>query len=452
MDGAIAEAREIARAHARRVRAVAVRQPGEPRRSTRARRAHEILGAMEGLSIDAFVAGGRHRRHGERRRAASCEGASRRARHRGRARRVRDHLARRARSHEDPGHRRRVRARELRRVRRRRGAHRARRRRLAHEAAARAREGLLVGISAGANVFVALAARATSSAKARTSSPCSATPESAISASTSTSRARRGRSRSNRTARMRPSDSSSPVARARRRRRRARLSGGARARARGRRHHRHRATTTSSMPQPASPDPVPTTRTSGSRRSRRQPLRSCASCRTCASSVIATRMLPENAVELASRYDVVVEGSDNFATKFLVADACALARRPGRARAPPCAGTARRSRSGANGGPCYRCLFEDLPRENAPNCAEAGVVGPVVGVVGARAGGSRALDPARRGRRRDARHVRRQDARRAPSRIPRRAGCPLCGDKRAHPAHRSRSLRHPTPATPRHTS
>ncbi|MEO8875965.1 MAG: HesA/MoeB/ThiF family protein [Polyangiaceae bacterium] len=95
-----------------------------------------------------------------------------------------------------------------------------------------------------------------------------------------------------------------------------------------------------------------------------------------------TRFLPHNAVELAEMYDLVVEGSDNFPTKFLVADACAIAKRPVvHASALRWIGTA--FAVAALGAPCYRCLFEDLPPDDAPNCATAGVIGPVVGVVGA---------------------------------------------------------------------
>ena len=95
-----------------------------------------------------------------------------------------------------------------------------------------------------------------------------------------------------------------------------------------------------------------------------------------------TRLLPDNARQIVREYDLVVEGSDNFATKFMTADACALE------RVAVVHGSAVRWHGtafavAATGGPCYRCLFEDIPHEHAPSCAEAGVMGPVVGIVAA---------------------------------------------------------------------
>jgi molybdopterin/thiamine biosynthesis adenylyltransferase len=94
------------------------------------------------------------------------------------------------------------------------------------------------------------------------------------------------------------------------------------------------------------------------------------------------RLLPNNALSLVGQYDIVLEGSDNFATKFLAADACALAQvAVVHASAVRWVGTA--LAVGARAKPCYRCLFEDLPAEQTANCASAGVMGPVVGMVAA---------------------------------------------------------------------
>ncbi len=98
--------------------------------------------------------------------------------------------------------------------------------------------------------------------------------------------------------------------------------------------------------------------------------------------LVRSRFLPENARNLVARADLVIEGADNFATKFLVADACHLEARPVvHGAGIRWVGTA--WAVAPLGRPCYRCLFEDIPSGPQANCNAVGVMGPVVGIVGA---------------------------------------------------------------------
>jgi len=102
-----------------------------------------------------------------------------------------------------------------------------------------------------------------------------------------------------------------------------------------------------------------------------------------------TRLRPENAVEIVSQYDIVADGSDNFATRYLVNDACYFAKRPlVSAAVGPFDGyiTTIRGYERDTGGdprPNYRCLFPEAPPPGtvAP-CSEAGTLGAVAGVMG----------------------------------------------------------------------
>ena len=87
-----------------------------------------------------------------------------------------------------------------------------------------------------------------------------------------------------------------------------------------------------------------------------------------------------NVLELASGHDLVVDGSDRLATRYLVADACVLAGKPlVSAAIHRFEGQAFSYRPGA---PCYRCLFPESARAAAPSCAEAGVLGVLPGILG----------------------------------------------------------------------
>ena len=96
----------------------------------------------------------------------------------------------------------------------------------------------------------------------------------------------------------------------------------------------------------------------------------------------ATRLTSENALEILANYDVIVDGTDNFATRYLVNDACLLLGKPN------VYGSIFRfdgqvSVFATQDGPCYRCLYpEPPPPHMVPSCAEGGVLGVLPGVVG----------------------------------------------------------------------
>ncbi len=98
-----------------------------------------------------------------------------------------------------------------------------------------------------------------------------------------------------------------------------------------------------------------------------------------------TRLTAANALGLVARYDLVCDGSDNFATRFLVADACVLARRTlVSAAVLRFDGQLSTFKPHAHpDGPCYRCLHPAPPPEGMiPSCSEAGILGAVAGVMG----------------------------------------------------------------------
>ncbi|HJS87223.1 MAG TPA: molybdopterin-synthase adenylyltransferase MoeB [Acetobacteraceae bacterium] len=101
--------------------------------------------------------------------------------------------------------------------------------------------------------------------------------------------------------------------------------------------------------------------------------------------VHTARLRADNALTLIREYDVVCDGTDNFATRFLVADACVLARRTlVSAAVLRFDGQLSVFKPHADpGGPCYRCLYPEPPPPGlVPSCSEAGVLGAVTGVMG----------------------------------------------------------------------
>ncbi|XP_073247860.1 adenylyltransferase and sulfurtransferase MOCS3-like [Porites lutea] len=94
------------------------------------------------------------------------------------------------------------------------------------------------------------------------------------------------------------------------------------------------------------------------------------------------QLTSSNALEIIEKYDIVLDATDNVATRYLLNDACVLAKKP------LVSGSALRFEGQLTvynymGGPCYRCLFPSPPPpESVGNCSDSGVLGPVPGVIG----------------------------------------------------------------------
>ena len=95
-----------------------------------------------------------------------------------------------------------------------------------------------------------------------------------------------------------------------------------------------------------------------------------------------TRLTSHNAMEIARDYDIIVDGTDNFATRYLVNDTAVLLGKTN-VYASVLRFEGQASVFAAPDGPCYRCLFRDPPPPGLiPNCAEAGVLGVLPGIMG----------------------------------------------------------------------
>jgi molybdopterin/thiamine biosynthesis adenylyltransferase len=94
------------------------------------------------------------------------------------------------------------------------------------------------------------------------------------------------------------------------------------------------------------------------------------------------RLTKDNVLSIFADYDIIVDGADNFATRYLINDACVILQEPN-VHGSVFRFEGQTSVFLAGEGPCYRCLFPDPPPpELAPNCAEAGVLGVLPGTIG----------------------------------------------------------------------
>jgi len=102
----------------------------------------------------------------------------------------------------------------------------------------------------------------------------------------------------------------------------------------------------------------------------------------CTIETYPVRLNSRNVLEILRDYDLVLDGTDNFAARYLINDAAVLSGKPN-VYGSIFQFEAQISVFGVKGGPCYRCLFREPPQPGeVPSCAEAGVIGVLPGVVG----------------------------------------------------------------------
>src|SRR4051812_36349467 len=95
-----------------------------------------------------------------------------------------------------------------------------------------------------------------------------------------------------------------------------------------------------------------------------------------------TRLTSANALEIFKQFDIIVDGTDNFPTRYLVNDACVLTGKPN-VYGSIFRFEGQASVFGTKEGPCYRCLYPEPPPPGlVPSCAEGGVLGVLPGVIG----------------------------------------------------------------------
>ena len=91
----------------------------------------------------------------------------------------------------------------------------------------------------------------------------------------------------------------------------------------------------------------------------------------------------QNAIEIFSKYDLILDGTDRFSTKLLINDACLKLKLPWiYASVSQWEGQTALFHSKISESPCYRCFQPGMPKTQIQNCAEGGVIGPVVGILG----------------------------------------------------------------------